>query len=174
MTEQKLDHAAEFAKGVREFNSWRFYDCHETLEDVWLECGGKAISGDERGARLALAPPPGKPEGMQLPEGAEGGGKAISGEGRDDLADFYQGVIKAAAGMHHVLRGNHGGAIKVLGDVPRLLDAYRPRTLGLDVDRLLADIERVLAEVRRLGPERIAEFDKELVPQLVVEAGEAS
>ncbi len=23
------------AKGIREFNSWRFYDCHETLEDVW-------------------------------------------------------------------------------------------------------------------------------------------
>ena len=140
MTERKLDHAAEFAKGVREFNSWRFYDCHDTLEDVWLECGGKAISGDER----------------------------------DDLADFYQGVIKAAAGMHHVLRGNHGGAIKVLGDVPRLLEAYRPRTLGLDVDRLLADLERVVAEVRALGPERIGEFDRELVPRLEVEAGEAS
>ena len=136
MTERKLDHAAEFAKGVREFNSWRFYDCHETLEDVWLECGGKAISGD----------------------------------GRDDLADFYQGVIKAAAGMHHVLRGNHGGAIKVLGDVPRLLEAYRPRTMGLDVDRLLADVERVVAEVRALGPERMGEFDGELVPSLVVEA----
>ena len=140
MTEQQLDHAAEFAKGVREFNSWRFYDCHETLEDVWLECGGKAIGGDAR----------------------------------DDLANFYQGVIKAAAGMHHVLRGNHGGAVKVLGDVPRLLDAYRPRTLGLDVDRLLADLERVLAEVRRLGPERISEFDRELVPSLVVESGEGS
>ena len=138
MTEQQLDHAAEFAKGVREFNSWRFYDCHETLEDVWLECGGKAIGGDAR----------------------------------DDLANFYQGVIKAAAGMHHVLRGNHGGAVKVLGDVPRLLDAYRPQTLGLDVDRLLADLERVLAEVRTLGPERIGEFDKELVPSLVVEAGQ--
>ena len=135
MTERQLDHAAEFAKGVREFNSWRFYDCHETLEDVWLECGGKAISGDER----------------------------------DELADFYQGVIKAAAGMHHVLRGNHSGAIKVLGDVPRLLEAYRPRTLGLDVDGLLADLERVLAEVRTLGPERIGEFDKELVPRLEVE-----
>ncbi len=136
MTERKLDHAAEFAKGVREFNSWRFYDCHETLEDVWLECGGKAISGDER----------------------------------DTLADFYQGVIKAAAGMHHVLRGNHGGAIKVLSDVPRLLEAYRPRKLGLDVDRLLTDLERVVAEVRALGPERIGEFDRELVPSLVVEA----
>ena len=131
-----MDHAAEFAKGVREFNSWRFYDCHETLEDVWLECGGKAISGGDR----------------------------------DELADFYQGVIKAAAGMHHVLRGNHGGAMKVLGDVPRLLEAYRPRTLGLDVDRLLADVERVLAEVRALGPERIGEFDRELVPRLEVEA----
>jgi hypothetical protein len=75
--------------------------------------------------------------------------------------------------MHHVLRGNHGGAIKVLGDVPRLLEAYRPRTLGLDVDRLLADLERVLAEVRTLGPERIGEFDGELVPTLVVEVGEA-
>ncbi len=136
--ERKLDHAAEFAKGVREFNSWRFYDCHETLEDVWLESGGKAIGGGER----------------------------------DELADFYQGVIKAAAGMHHVLRGNHGGAMKVLGDVPRLLEAYRPRTLGLDVDRLLADVERVVAEVRALGPERIGEFDRELVPRLVVEADE--
>ena len=131
-----MDHAAEFAKGVREFNSWRFYDCHETLEDVWLECGGKAIGGDAR----------------------------------DDLANFYQGVIKAAAGMHNVLRGNHGGAIKVLGDVARLLEAYRPRTLGLDVDRLLADVERVLAEVRALGPEGMGEFDGELVPSLVVEA----
>ena len=139
MTERRLDHAAEFAKAVGEFNSWRFYDCHETLEDVWRECGGKAISGG----------------------------------GRDELADFYQGVIKAAAGLHHVLRGNHGGAIKVLGDVPRLLEAYRPRTLGLDVDRLLADVERVLAEVWALGPGRIGEFDRELVPSLAVEASEA-
>ena len=130
-----MDHAAEFAKGVREFNSWRFYDCHETLEEIWLECGGKAISGDDR----------------------------------DDLADFYQGVIKAAAGMHHVLRGNHGGAMKVLGDVARLLEAYRPRTMGLDVDRLLADVERVVAEVRALGSERMGEFDGELVPSLAVD-----
>ncbi len=130
----------EFAKAVGEFNSWRFYDCHETLEDVWRECGGKAASGGER----------------------------------DELADFYQGVIKAAAGLHHVLRGNHGGALKVLGDVPRLLSAYRPRTLGLDVDRLLADIERVTAEVRALGPHRISEFDRELVPSLVVEASGSS
>ncbi len=32
------------ARGIREFNNWRFYDCHETLEDVWREVGSK---GDE-------------------------------------------------------------------------------------------------------------------------------
>ena len=138
--ERKLDHAAEWAKAVSEFNSWRFYDCHETLEDVWRELGGKAR------------------------------GKAAAE--RDDLADFYQGVIKAAAGVHHVLRGNYGGAMKVLGDVPRLLEAYRPRTLGLDVDRLLADVERVAEAVRELGPARIAEFDRALVPVLRVETGD--
>ncbi|MEX0682953.1 MAG: DUF309 domain-containing protein [Dehalococcoidia bacterium] len=135
MAERKLDHAAEFAKAVGEFNSWRFYDCHETLEDVWRELGGKAI------------------------------GKA-AGE-RDALADFYQGLIKAAAGLHHLLRGNYEGMLKVLGDVPRLLGPYRPRTLGVDVDQLLADVERVLATVRELGPERIGEFDRGLVPRIV-------
>ncbi len=28
------------AKGVREFNSWRYFDCHETLEDVWRSEAG--------------------------------------------------------------------------------------------------------------------------------------
>ena len=32
---------AALAKGVREFNSWRFYDCHETLEDVWRAEDGR-------------------------------------------------------------------------------------------------------------------------------------
>jgi predicted metal-dependent hydrolase len=136
MAERKLDHAAEFAKAVREFNSWRFYDAHETLEDVWRECGGKAR------------------------------GKAAAD--RDPLADFYQGVIKTAAGFHHLLRGNYGGTLKVLGDVPRLLEPYRPATLGVDVDRLLADVERALAAVRELGPGRIGEFDRALVPRLVI------
>jgi predicted metal-dependent hydrolase len=135
--ERKLDHAAEFAKAIREFNSWRFYDCHETLEDIWRECGGKAVgrNADER----------------------------------DELADFYQGIIKVAAGFHHLFRGNHAGVLKVLGDAPRLLTPYRPRTLGVDVDQLLADVDRALAAIRGLGPERMGEFDRDLVPQIEVE-----
>ncbi len=29
------------AKALRQFNSWRFYDCHETLEDVWRAEGSE-------------------------------------------------------------------------------------------------------------------------------------
>jgi len=144
MAERKLDHAAEFAKAVREFNSWRFYDAHETLEDVWRECGGKA-----RGKAAA-----------ERPDGR-------SSE-RDPLADFYQGIIKAAAGFHHLLRGNYAGTLRVLGDVPRLLEPYRPTTLGVDVERFLVDVERALAAVRELGAERIGEFDGTMVPGIGV------
>ncbi|HUF52581.1 MAG TPA: DUF309 domain-containing protein [Dehalococcoidia bacterium] len=132
MSGRRLDHEAELAKALREFNSWRFYDCHETLEDVWREAGGKAM------------------------------GKGLGQ--RDELADFYQGVIKVAAGFHHLFRGNYEGVMKVLGDAPRLLAPYRPRTAGVDVDGLLADVERALTKLRDLGPERMAEFDRALVP----------
>jgi uncharacterized protein len=113
-------------KGVREFNDWRFYDCHETLEDVWREVGGK---GDEA-----------------------------------TIADFYQGIIKVAAGLHHVLRDNQKGAVNLLSDAFRLLERFRPATLGVDVERLLADVRHCLDRILELGPGRLREFDRSMIP----------
>lgn len=31
---------AEFWQGVEQFNAGAFYDCHDTLEAIWLECYG--------------------------------------------------------------------------------------------------------------------------------------
>jgi predicted metal-dependent hydrolase len=117
-----------FAEAIAQFNSWRFYDCHETLEDIWREVGPK---GDEA-----------------------------------SLANFYQGLIKAAAGYHHLLRGNYNGVIKVLGDVPRLLAPYRPLTMGVDTDGLLAGIAETLREVETLGSDRIADYDRAGIPRI--------
>ena len=39
--------AADSARAIAEFNSWRFYDCHETLEDIWREVGGKGQAAAE-------------------------------------------------------------------------------------------------------------------------------
>jgi predicted metal-dependent hydrolase len=119
---------AGFADAIAQFNSWRFYDAHETLEDIWREAGPK---GDEA-----------------------------------TLANFYQGLIKAAAGYHHLLRGNYAGVVKVLGDVERLLAAYGPATLGVDVEGLVTAVRATLQRVEALGPERLGEFDRGMIPAI--------
>jgi predicted metal-dependent hydrolase len=116
------------AKGIAEFNTWRFYDCHETLEDVWREVGSKGEAGT--------------------------------------LADFYQGIIKIAAGFHHVLRDNHHGAVNLLTDAFRLLEPFRPETLGVDVERLLSHTRPCLDRILELGEERLREFDRATIPQI--------
>ena len=114
------------ATGVREFNSWRFYDCHETLEDVWR---------------------------AESPE----------------LADFFQGIIKVAAAFHHLLRGNHKGAVNLLGHALTLLAPYRPACLGVDVQRLIEETNACYERIRELGPERIGEFDRSTLPRIEME-----
>ena len=114
------------ARGVREFNSWRFYDCHETLEDVWR---------------------------------AEDG----------PLADFFQGIIKVAAGFHHLLRGEHKGAVNLLGHALTLLAPYRPTCLGVDVQRLIDETSACYERIRELGPERIGEFGRSTLPSIAME-----
>ncbi len=126
-----VDAPPGFAEAIDQFNSWRFYDCHETLEDIWRETGPK---GDD-----------------------------------STLANFYQGLIKAAAGYHHLLRGNYAGVMKVLGDAPRLLAPYRPVTMGVDVEALVEAVEATLARLEELGPERMREFDQSGIP--VIEVG---
>ena len=117
---------AALAKGIAEFNAWRFYDCHETLEDVWR---------------------------------AEDG----------TLADLFQGLIKLAAGFHHLLRGNHKGAVTVLGDALTLLAPYRPACLGVDVQRLIDETSACYERIRELGPERIGEFGRSTLPRIAME-----
>ena len=115
-------------KAIDQFNSWRFYDCHETLEDVWLETGPK---GDDA-----------------------------------TLANFYQGLIKAAAGFHHVLRDNHKGATTLLTDSLRLLDPYRPATLGVDIATLTTEVQTCLDRLTELGPDHLPDFDRSTIPTI--------
>ena len=114
------------AKGIREFNSWRFYDCHETLEDVWRAEAGR-------------------------------------------LADFFQGIIKAAAAFHHLLRGEHKGTVNLLSHALTLLAPYRPACLGVDVQQLIDEASACYEGVRELGPERIGEFDRSTLPHIEME-----
>src|SRR3989449_4599922 len=128
LTDLDRDTREALAKGIAEFNSWRFYDCHETLEDVWREVGSKGEEGT--------------------------------------LADFYQGIIKIAAGFHHVLRDNYKGAVNLLSDGSRLLEPYRTVTIGADVEQLLRDVRPCLDRILELGPDRLREFDRVMLPRI--------
>ncbi len=133
MTQRTATAPDALAKGIREFNSWRFYDCHETLEDVWRE-------------------------------------------EETDLADFYQGIIKVAAGFHHLLRGNRKGALSLLAGGLVLLEPFRPACLGVDVQRLIDDVRPCLDRIGALSPRHLAAFDRFLIPSInpVQEAPHAS
>lgn len=117
------------AEAIRQFNQWRFYDCHETLEDLWRESGGKTPG----------APPP---------------------------ASFYHGLIKLAAGFHHLLRGNYAGATALLEGGLELLATHKPVCQGIDVLRLVEETKACLEHIRALGPQRLARFDRALIPQV--------
>ena len=119
-------------QALEEFNTWRFYDCHETLEDVWHDAGGKVDGGE--------------------------------------YANFYQGLIKAAAWFHHVLRGNHKGAVTLLSDSLRLLGPYGPATLTVDVKSLTASVRSCLERIEDLGPDGLSRFDRGTIPTIGYDA----
>ena len=103
---------------------------------------------------------------------ASPGGAANSAPTEAELANFYQGIIKVAAGVHHVLRDNHRGAVLLLTDALRLLAPYHPQTLGVDVEALAGVTHKCLEQIESLPPDRLREFDRSLIPAIQFEPGD--
>ena len=64
-----------------------------------------------------------------------------------DEREFLQGLIHAAVALFHFESGNLGGARKMYGSARRYLTPYAPRTLGLDVQRLLEQLHDCFREL---------------------------
>ena len=80
-------------------------------------------------------------------------------------SDFYHGLIILAAAFVRRDRGTPRGVRRNLLKARRYLERYRPRYLGLDVERILAWIDRYAARVAEAGdPE--GEALRRLVPDL--------
>lgn len=79
---------------------------------------------------------------------------------------FYQGLIQVAVCLHHFGNGNTRGAKKLFFSSKGYLDEYRPRHLGLDVDKLLTQLEVCVQEIL----DSTEEFPQvEIVPDLIPE-----
>lgn len=89
--------------------------------------------------------------------------EVLEGPWREEGSPFYHGLILYASAFVHHASGNAHGVRAQLGKAARALEPYRPRHLGVDVDRLLEHGREVRETVRsdpdgwreRTGPPRL-------------------
>jgi predicted metal-dependent hydrolase len=115
----------ELRAAVEEFNRGEFFECHETLEALWL----------------AEAEP---------------------------LRRLYQGILQVGVAFHHQRRGNYRGTMHLLTSGIGYLLPFAPRCLGVDVEGLLEAAVRCRDTLAALGPARIGELDRTLIPRLTL------
>ena len=75
--------------------------------------------------------------------------------GRD--REFYQGLIQAAASLHHLSEGNMHGAEKLARTAREKLEPYASSYRGVQVEALLMGLETCLSDARAeaAGAERL-------------------
>lgn len=81
---------------------------------------------------------------------------------KGEIRALYQGILQAAVVYLHITRGNYAGATKVFARCQPLLNPWPATCRGVNVDLLRRSLLTVMESLTRLGPERIAEFDRSL------------
>ena len=79
------------------------------------------------------------------------------------VRELYRGILQIAVVYLHITRRNYNGAVKVYGRSQKWLKDWPELCRGIQVGELRKDAEAVMMEVNRLGPERLAEFDRSLL-----------
>lgn len=79
---------------------------------------------------------------------------------------LYKGILQAGVMYLQIKRGNYIGMAKMYERCKKWLRPWPPVCRGVDVDQLRADVEAVMAVARRLGPERLGEFDQGLLKKV--------
>ena len=95
-------------------------------------------------------------------------------EDQSSSRTFYQGLIQAAVALHHFGNGNTRGARKLYHSSSRYLAEFRPRHMGLDVERFLGEMTTCFADV--IGSdEEVPKVDvsAELIPEIILDSSSA-
>lgn len=82
------------------------------------------------------------------------------------VRDLYRGILQIGVGFYHLERQNFRGARNLLTYGVDRLAPFEPACRGVDVRGLRAAALRCRDELERLGRERIAEFDRSLIPRV--------
>lgn len=89
------------------------------------------------------------------------------------VRELYRGILQIAVVYLHVTRRNYQGAVKVYARSQRWVQDWPEVCRGIQVAELRRDAETVIQAVRRLGPERMSEFDHSLLRPVRWEAQQA-
>ena len=87
----------------------------------------------------------------------------------EPVRDLYRGILQIGVGFYHLERQNFRGARNLLTYGLDRLARFEPVCRGVDVRGLRAAALRCRDELERLGRDRIAEFDTDLIPKVRVE-----
>lgn len=79
------------------------------------------------------------------------------------VRELYRGILQVAVAYLHITRGNYSGAVKVHDRSRKWLRDWPEVCRGVQVGQLRRDADLVIEEVRKLGMERIQEFDRSLL-----------
>jgi hypothetical protein len=90
--------------------------------------------------------------------------EALWNSERETIRVLAKGILQVGVGCYHLLRGNYRGALLKLASGADYLEAFAPRCRQVEVARLIGDARRLRAEVVALGPKRLAEVDRALLP----------
>jgi predicted metal-dependent hydrolase len=85
----------------------------------------------------------------------------------EDIRHLYEGILQIGVGMHHLLKNRnfHGAAVKLDHGI-RLLEAFPSVCHGVDLARLRKDATAARQRLLELGPGRLTEFERDLVPEV--------
>jgi predicted metal-dependent hydrolase len=84
------------------------------------------------------------------------------------VRQLYQGILQIGVAFHHLQAGRYRPVVTLLQSGSNYLQPFAPAHMGVDVAGLLADASGCLIEIQRLGPDRLAEFDRSLIPHIEI------
>lgn len=85
---------------------------------------------------------------------------------RTEIRVLYQGILQIGVGFHHILNGNHKGAITLLTDGIAKVERFLPQALGIDTARLVREASSCLEQITVLGERNSTAFERETIPHI--------
>lgn len=86
------------------------------------------------------------------------------------IRTLYKGILQVGVGCYHLVRGNYRGAVLKLQTGCDYLGPFVPRCMSVEVGELVSQAKQLRAAIVALGPERIGDVDRALLPRIEVAA----